>query len=323
MTESLDDMAKKANKALVLGIGGGGDVVGTIPTSRYLRELDVKTIVGGLTWERYVNDPEPGPRKISELENAKPLSNTTALANAKTQSKSGVRFTEAIIAEALGEETFLLDFNEGVQGAISGLNTAFEKLDIDLFVGIDVGGDVLARGDEEGLHSMLADSMNLAAMTKLKIPTILGVLGFGVDGELDLDTLLENTARVASKGGYLGARGLTQKDLDVLDKVIGNTKTEATALAARAAKGEMGKTKIREGYREVYLTPISALTFFLDPLIVLEEISIVGEKLVSTKSLDEAQEILKENGVPSELTFERNYVWKDYVEKDKLSDGGS
>lgn len=323
MTESLKAVAKKANKALVLGIGGGGDVVGTIPTSRYLRELGVETIIGGLTWERYVNDPEPGPRKISELENAKPLSNTIALTNAKTRSKSGVRFTEAIIAEALGEETLLLDLNEGVQGAIAGLNTAFEKLDIDLFVGIDVGGDVLAKGTEEGLHSMLADSMTLAAMTKLKIPTILGILGFGVDGELDLDTLLENTARVASKGGYLGARGLTQEDLEILDKIIGNTKTEATALAVRAAKGEIGKIEIRGGYREVYLTPISAVTFFLDPIIVLEEISIVGEKLVATKSLDEAQEILKENKVPSELTFERNYVWKDYAEKDKLFEGES
>ncbi|MBS3815438.1 MAG: DUF1152 domain-containing protein, partial [Hadesarchaea archaeon] len=192
---------------------------------------------------------------------------------------------------------------------------------IDLFIGIDVGGDVLARGDEEGLHSMLADSMVLAAMTQLNTPNILGVLGFGADGELELDKLLENTAEIASKGGYLGARGLTQEDLSALEDVIGKTKTESTALAVRAARGEMGEIEIRGGFRSVYLNPISSVTFHFNPKVVLEEISMIGKELIPTKSLDEAQEILVENEVPSELTFERDYVWKDYTETDELFEG--
>lgn len=321
MVEALEELAEKGDRALVLGIGGGGDVVGTLSTARYLRTLGVETVVGGLSWERYVNDPEPGPREIGEMENAEPLSETTALAGSETRSEGGVKFTESVVADVLGEETLLLDLGEGVQGSIQGLNSTIDELDLDFVVGIDVGGDVLAGGDEDGLHSMLADSMVLAALPNLEVPAILGVLGFGTDGELGQEQLLENSANIASERGFLGARGLVPDDLEVLDEVIERTKTESSALAVRAARGETGEIEIRGGYRKVYLSPISAVTFYFDPEVVVEEISKVAEKLVDTRSLDEAQEILEREGVPSELTFERNYVWKDSTEEDELFEG--
>ena len=41
-------------------------------------------IVGGLTWERSVVDPLPGPRKLSEVEGAEPLNEAVALCNPET-----------------------------------------------------------------------------------------------------------------------------------------------------------------------------------------------------------------------------------------------
>ena len=322
MSKSLEMLVDEANYVLVIGIGGGGDVVGTIPTARYLRWLGLNTLLGGTTWERYVVDPEPGPRKMDEIVNIKRLSDTVGLANAQTQTTKGIRFTESIVAEVLGAETMLVDLNQGVQGIISGLNEAMEKLSIDLFVGIDVGGDVLAEGTEQGLHSMLADSMMLAAMVNLKVPAVLGMLGYGSDGELGFQKLNENIARIASYGGLVGARGLTPDDLKVLDEVIKNTKTEATTLAVDAARGRAGEVEIRGGYRKVQLTPTSTVTFFFDPRVIFEKISKVAKELVQTRSLDEAQGVLERMGVPSELTFERNYVWKKYAADDKLYGGG-
>lgn len=322
MAKSLEKLVDEANYALVLGIGGGGDVVGTIPTARYLGWLGLKTLLGGTTWERYVVDPEPGPRRMDEIVNIKRLSNTVGLANAQTRTTKGIRFTESVVAEVLGAETILVDLNQGVQGIISGLNEVIEKLGIDLFVGTDVGGDVLAEGTEQGLHSMLADSMMLAAMVNLKVPAVLGVLGYGSDGELGFQQLNENIARIAGYGGFVGARGLTPDDLKVLDEVIKNVKTEATALAVEAAKGKVGEVEIRGGYRKVLLTPASAVTFYFDPQVVFERISKVAKELVQTKSLDEAQQVLERASVPSELTFERNYVWKKYAASDKLYGGG-
>lgn len=322
MTKSLETLVDEANYALVMGIGGGGDVAGAIPTARYLRWLGLNTLLGGLTWERYVVDPEPGPRRMDEIVDIKLLSDTVGLANAQTQTTKGIRFTESIVAEVLGFETMLVDLNRGVQGVISGLNEVMEKLGIDLFVGIDVGGDVLAEGTEQGLYSMLADSMMLAAMVNLKVPAVLGVLGYGSDGELGFQMLNENIARIASYGGFLGARGLTPDDLNVLDEVIKNTKTEATALAVEAARGKVGEVEIRGGQRKVLLTPASAITFFFDPRVIFERVSKVAKELVQTRTLDEAQQVLERMGVPSELTFERNYMWKKYVANDKLYGGG-
>ncbi|MFN4133467.1 MAG: DUF1152 domain-containing protein [Candidatus Hadarchaeales archaeon] len=315
---SMDALLKKTKKAIILGIGGGGDVIGTIPTSRYLRWLGIKTIIGGLTWERYVNDPEPGPRRMDEILNIEPLSKTIGLATGKTMTKKGVIFTESVVAGILGEKTILLDPNLGVQGMIEGLNKAAEKLGADLFIGIDVGGDVLASGNEKGLHSMLADSMSLSAMANLKIPSILGVMGCCTDGELKFEEFLQQLGKVAASGGFFGARGLTPEDVETLEKIIPRTKSEASALTVKAAKGLQGKIEIRGGYRKVFLTPISAITFYMDPKVVYERISRVAKKLLPTRTLEEAQKVLEDAGIPSELTFERNFVWKKYAVRDAL-----
>ena len=320
MAKSLEELADEANYALVLGIGGGGDVVGTIPTARYLRWLGLRMLVGGLTWERYVTDPEPGPRRMDEIVDIKRLSSTVGLANAKTRTTKGIRFTESAVAEVLNEEVMLVDLNQGVQGVIDGLNEALGQLGVDLFVGIDVGGDVLAEGKEEGLHSMLADSMMLAAMANLKVPAVLGVLGCCTDGELSFEQFNQQVAKTASNGGFLGARGLTPGDLAVLDEVIPKTKTESSALAVKAARGLRGEIEIRGGQRKVLLTPMAAMTFYFDPRVVFK-VSKVAKELVQTRSLDEAQAVLERLGVPSELTFERTYGWKRYAEKDKLYGG--
>jgi hypothetical protein len=316
--ESFEGLIKRSKRALVLGIGGGGDVVGAIPTSRYLRWLGLDTVLGGLTWERYVNDPEPGPRKFREILNLKRLSRTVGLANTRTRTEKGVRFTESVVAEVLKEEIVLVDLNEGVQGVIQGLNEAMEKLEVDLFVGVDAGGDVLASGDEKRLKSMLADSMMLAAMVSLKVPAVLGVFGCCADGELTFDEFVKQVCKIAGYGGLLGARGLTPEDIEELDRVIPKTKTESSALAVKAARGLRGEVEIRGGLRKVLVTPMCALTFYFNPKVVFEHISKVAKDLVPTRTLEEAQAVLERAGVPSELTFERNYVWKRYAERDEL-----
>lgn len=314
----MEVLLKKARKAIILGIGGGGDVIGTIPTSRYLRWLGIETIIGGLTWERYVNDPEPGPRRMDEILNIELLSKTVGLATAETKTTKGVIFTESVVAGVLGEKTLLVDPNLGVQGMIEGLNEAAEKLGADLFIGIDTGGDVLASGREKGLHSMLADSMGLSAMANLKLPSILGIMGCCTDGELEFEEFFSQLAKVAACGGFLGARGLTPEDIETLEKIISKTKSEASALAVKAAKGLQGKVEIRGGYRKVFLTPVAALTFYVDPKIVFEKISSVAKELLPTRTLEDAQKVLEKAGIPSELTFERNFVWKRYAERDTL-----
>ena len=55
-----------ARRPLVLGIGGGGDVVGALATAEASRlYAGADPVVGGVAWERRPIDPVPGPRAVA------------------------------------------------------------------------------------------------------------------------------------------------------------------------------------------------------------------------------------------------------------------
>ena len=57
-----------ARRPLVIGMGGGGDVVGAFATAELARRYDGSTpLLGGLAWERRPIDPVPGPRRVEEM----------------------------------------------------------------------------------------------------------------------------------------------------------------------------------------------------------------------------------------------------------------
>ena len=204
---SLEDIIRASSRALVIGVGGGGDVVGALACARFLEFCGLEFVLGGLSWELYVYDPVPGPRKISEVENVRALHEYAWMANAATRTKSGVYFAESKMAAARDTEVLLVDINGGAQGVVAGLEAAMTEFNIDLLVGLDVGGDSLAQGHEAGLRSPLADSVMLAAfaeMEKRGRRTLWGVFGYGSDGELTVDEIELALSRIAAAGGLLG-----------------------------------------------------------------------------------------------------------------------
>ena len=163
-----DALLSSSRRPLVLGIGGGGDVVGALATAELCRAHGARPVVGGVTWERRPIDPEPGPRAEAEIEGARRLAPGVLAASGSTRVReSGVLFAESRMAELLGEETVLVDATLGPAAIADGLATAAEALDADLIVFVDVGGDALAHGDEPGLASPLCDSLLLAAAAHL------------------------------------------------------------------------------------------------------------------------------------------------------------
>src|SRR5215210_5601529 len=94
-------LLRAARRPLVLGIGGGGDVVGALATAEHARlHHGAKPVLGGVTWERRVVDPEPGPRRADELEGARELAPAVLAAGAETRVRaSGVRPAESRMAE--------------------------------------------------------------------------------------------------------------------------------------------------------------------------------------------------------------------------------
>ena len=305
---SLEDIIGESSRSLVIGIGGGGDVAGALATARFLEFCGLEFVLGGLSWERRVFDPLPGPRMLSEVDNVRVLHQYAWMANRETQSKAAVYFAESRMAEFLAQEVLLVDINGGVRGVVAGLERAIEVLQTDLLVGLDVGGDSLAKGTEPGLRSPLADSMMLAAFVELEkrvYRALWGVFGYGSDGELTIDEIEAALTALAGAGGLLGAWSLTPKTAAELEAVIKTVPTEASAIPVQGFRGVSGEREIRDGGRRVKLTPLTALTFFMSATKVFETLSRPAQAVSGSSSLDQANDALHAIGIKTELDAER------------------
>ncbi|MEM2134050.1 MAG: DUF1152 domain-containing protein [Candidatus Freyarchaeota archaeon] len=307
MPESIEKMASRSNRALVFGVGGGGDILGTLPTSKYLNTLGVETILGSVSWERIVFDPKPGPRSLEEIQNIEKISDSTAYTCKDSHTREGVYFQCSNMAHFLNKRTIIVDVSKTAREISRGLQETAEKLDLNLIIGVDVGGDILASGSEPGLRSPLCDGTILAALSLLKIPTAIAVFGSGCDGELTLDELIGRYELVAKKSGYLGARGMTPDDFSIMSKALKYVKTEASLLPLKAWKGEHGVFKIRDGARSVNLSIISTISFYFDTKTVYS-LSPIGKALRNAKNFQDANERLHKLGLTTEYDFELNYL---------------
>jgi hypothetical protein len=295
---------------MVLGMGGGGDVVGALATAEYSRIYDgSRPVLGGVTWERWPIDPVPGPRAVSEIENGEELAPAVVLASQETKVRGrDVLFAESRMAEFLGEPTVLVDVNPGPGVVAAGLAAAAQRLGCDLIVFIDVGGDVLAKGDEPGLTSPLCDAVMLAAAQQLGQdghPVLAGLFGLGCDAELTPAEVLARLAAVAEVGGLAGSRGLTEPVARRLEEAMEVVITEASAQAVRAFRGACGVATIRAGTRTLELSATAALTFYLDVALTVQATGRLAQAVAGAGSLEEASRALNELGVRTELDRER------------------
>lgn len=303
---SLEKILKNSGKAMIIGIGGGGDIVGTLPTANLLEIYGVESVLGGLSWERSVFDPVPGPRKFEETLHCEKINEVVWFADKNSSTSSGVRFAESGMADVLNSKTLLVDINYGTDKTVDGILDAAEKLACDLVIGVDVGGDAIGFGHEKGLLSPLADAIMTATLYKLgsKMPTMMGIFGFGSDGELTIDELEKSFKAIASYGGILGSWGITQKTLQLMKKAIEIIPTEASRSPVEYAMGKFENTSIRSGTVNINLNLCSTITFYLDPGVVFENISRPARTVAECNTIEEASKALNGIGIRTELDLE-------------------
>jgi hypothetical protein len=306
-------LLRRARRPLVIGMGGGGDVVGALATAEFCRVYDgADPIVGGVTWERRPIDPVAGPRSTDEIAGAEELAPRILLANARTRVRDReVYFAESRMAQFLGEQTVLIDPHGGAGAVARGLAQAADRLGHDLIVFVDVGGDLLAQGNEQGLRSPLCDALMLAAAARLAdagVPVLAAIFGVGCDGELTPSEVFARIADVAGAGGLCGARGLTEPVAQRLEGAIELVPTEASAQAVRAFRGGSGQVTIRNGARTVQLSSAAALTFYLDVGVTVRTVGRLARAVDGADSLEQASAALNALGVRTELDLELDVV---------------
>jgi hypothetical protein len=301
-----------ARRPLVIGIGGGGDVVGALATAEACRRYHgADPVVGGVTWERRVIDPLPGPRSLGEIEGGRELAPGVLAAAPDTRVRdSEVVFAESNMARFLGAETVLVDVTRGVPDIAAGLEAALGALGCDLLVLIDVGGDALAHGGEPGLASPLCDAMMMAAGARLagSVRALGGVFGAGCDGELTPPEVMERVSELAAARGLAGIRGLTAAVAERLERAVEVVPTEASAQAIRCFRGARGSAEIRQGRRTVELSPIGGATIYFDVRIAVASAARLAQAVIDAESLEHGNEILRGLGVRTELDYEREHA---------------
>ncbi len=304
------DVFPRGSKILVVGLGGGGDVVSTAMLALALRREGYQALIGSVVWERYVNDPVPGPVSLSEIQGIKMRGEHYGVVTGECTAMRGgriVRFQAANVAEALDEKVFVFDLYGGEESLAKGFLEAVDNEGFTAVMGVDVGGDILARGCEEGLWSPLADSIGLSALSRDELASraqcILAVHSIGADGELDPGYVLGRIMLVAREQGYFGARGITRNDVEVLKKILEHASSEASSVQIRAFEGTARREEIRSGSRMIDVTLLQTITFLLDPAAAYR-LCQAARLVRGTRSINEARRKLNANGVYTELDLE-------------------
>jgi hypothetical protein len=308
LSRPLEAVIGAARRALVLGIGGGGDVVGALAVARLCESLGTPFELGGVAWERFAIDPYPGPRRLEEIRGGRRIAPAALLADAGTATPEGVPFSEARMAGFLGRETVLIDVSGGAPAAAEGIATAAAELGCDLALYIDVGGDALAEGGEPGLASPLCDAVMLAAGKRAadQIQPLGAIFGVGCDGELSPGQVLDRVSALGREGAWLGAWGLQPAIADELEAAAREVPTEASLQAVRCVRGETGEATIRDGRRSVPLGPLGALTFFFDLEVALATQLPLARAVADADDIEAARDALAALGVRTELDYERS-----------------
>lgn len=282
---------------LIVAAGGGGDAVAAVMLHAALYGHDERAVILTYAWDRLLIDPLPGPRganSFTGLERLTPAV-STVLTDAHPIAPAGSTLPR--LAAELPHTFALIDPHHGAEGITRQLEELVSHLEPESIDVLDVGGDILARGDEPTLKSPLADALTLAACCQVNAPMRLLIAGPGLDGELPLDDLR----------GTLGplVHTFTAKDVEPIAPVLEWHPSEATGMLAATARGIRGTCEVRDAGLPVPLTDEGPTIHQVDLDDALSR-NELARAVMTTETLDEAEAHSREICGYSEIDYERN-----------------
>ncbi|MEV0239392.1 DUF1152 domain-containing protein [Streptomyces sp. NPDC050674] len=282
---------------LIVAAGGGGDAVAAAMIHAALYGDEDQAVILTYAWDRLLVDPVPGPRGPDNFTGLHPLTPTVWAVPAEARPVAPAGSTLPRLAAELRHTVALIDPRRGVEGVTRQLEELVDQLSPESIDLLDVGGDILAHGDEPTLKSPLADAVTLAACCQVNAPVRLLVAGPGLDGELPL----------AELRGMLGPliHTLTAKDVEPIGSVLEWHPSEATGMLAATARGVRGTCEMRDAGLPVPLTDEgpTAHEVDLDEALTRNQLA---RAILTTATLDEVEAHSREICGYSEIDYERN-----------------
>jgi hypothetical protein len=282
---------------LIVAAGGGGDAVAAAMIHAALYGDEEQAVILTYAWDRLLIDPVPGPRGPDNFTGLQPLTPAVWAVPAEARPIAPAGSTLPRLAAELRHTFALIDPRHGVEGVTRQLEELADHLSPESIDLLDVGGDILARGDEPTLKSPLADAVTLAACCQLNAPVRLLVAGPGLDGELPLDEVR----------GMLGPliHTLTTKNVEPISSVLEWHPSEATGMLAATARGVRGTCEMRDAGLPVPLTGEGPTVHEVDLDEALTR-NQLARAILTTANLDEVEAHSREICGYSEIDYERN-----------------
>jgi hypothetical protein len=282
----------------MIAAGGGGDAITAAVLGPFIGLADEPVILT-YAWDRLIIDPLPGPRSAADFTDLRQLAPDVLEILPTTEPIAPAGSTLPQLAAELRARLLLLDPTGGAVGMARQIAAAAEYLDAEALALVDVGGDALTIGHEEGLRSPLADLLALAACSLVDLPARLLVPGPGIDGELPEAVVLD---RIAKFGGQrIGT--LDAASVKPVREVFAWHPSEASGLLAVAAEGIRGLVEVRDAGCHIHLADETPAVFVLDAHEVTADGP--GAALLATTSLADAQAISTQLTGISEIDYER------------------
>lgn len=180
-----DKCIDKYKRALVIGTGGGNDIVSTLIPVQHLQKKGIKTDIAGILSPAAIHIFNG---KIEDVINR--IDGHVERVIPASQEIS-ISFVDGLLPEFVKCEGLEIpnfyDFSTryGTSKLVEEVNKLIAQNSYDLVVAVDVGGDILARGNQDStLLSPMMDFASLHLLSQLETDVLLVEFGLGTDGEL-------------------------------------------------------------------------------------------------------------------------------------------
>lgn len=312
---SVDELLMGCDSVLIAGCGGGGDLVQSISIMNYARQLGVKKVclatISVNWWGTFSDGCEIFD--LDWFEPSKRISDTLAQILPGTKliggRGAGKPTYEITMANLFDVPVYAIGLSKGLPGVRDALDKIISENGCQLFITADIGSDAFFTGEETQVCSPLIDAMSILCASQMDIPGVYALNGYGGDAEMHMSHLDRNVGEAMRRGGFLGAGGITQRDVDDLEKVFDVMgPDDVEEWPCRAARGELGVYYCKRlwGMERI---PAAAVTFYFDPD-VLCELNPAIKAIDGTSTLQQAEDaIWNQCGILSEtrMALELDY----------------
>jgi hypothetical protein len=283
-------------ETLIVAAGGGGDAITAVALASALNIT--RPVILTYSWDRLMVDPVPGPRSAAEFAGLSRLAPHVIEVVPSATSVAPASSSLPRLAGDLPARLLLLDPAGGAAGMAAQIRSAADLFQASGVAILDVGGDVLTDGADPGLRSPLADQLALAACVRSGVPARLMIAAPGIDGELPPEVILHRLGALAAQE----LPHLSDSDVAPVRHVFRWHPSEASGLLTAAAGGCRGLVEVRDAGDQVLLSDQTTALFAADAQAALEITP--AARLLNTRSLKEAEAIIREATGISEIRYE-------------------